>query len=95
MMAQQNIPLAAHGSNNSLSVQSRGKSPQVVVLQAHSNMLKQGEIEQLILKEKYQVQGFARGGGFGEVFIAKHISKDYEVAVKFVSNSVIGSIIHQ
>jgi hypothetical protein len=40
--------------------------------------------EVIILKEKYQLQFFTKSGGFGEVFIGKHIFKDYEVAVKFV-----------
>jgi serine/threonine protein kinase len=39
----------------------------------------------ILIKEKYLVTGFIRGGGFGDVFLAKHTEKGYEVAVKFVS----------
>lgn len=42
-------------------------------------------MENLVVKNKYQIQFYAKSGGFGEVYIAKHINKDYEVAVKFVS----------
>jgi hypothetical protein len=41
-------------------------------------------MELILLKDKYQLQFYAKAGGFGEVFIARHIQKDYEVAVKFV-----------
>jgi serine/threonine protein kinase len=43
-----------------------------------------GEIE-YIIKQKYKVQSFVKSGGFGDVFFARHIEKNYEVAVKFVS----------
>jgi serine/threonine protein kinase len=39
----------------------------------------------IIIKEKYQIKDFIRGGGFGDVFLAKHSDKGYDVAVKFVS----------
>ena len=42
----------------------------------------------MVLKNKYQLQFFSKSGGFGDVYIAKHITKDYEVAVKFVTKSV-------
>ena len=38
-----------------------------------------------ILKEKYRIVDFIRGGGFGDVFLAKHVVKNYDVAVKIVS----------
>lgn len=49
-------------------------------------LINKSDFENLTLKNKYQIQFFAKGGGFGEVYIAKHINKDYEVAVKFVSH---------
>lgn len=36
-----------------------------------------------MIKDKYRVTGYIRGGGFGDVFVAKHLKKNYEVAVKF------------
>ncbi len=41
-----------------------------------------------IIKDKYQITNFFKAGGFGEVFFAKHIAKNYDVAIKFVSNLV-------
>ena len=43
----------------------------------------------LVLKEKYKVVDFIRGGGFGDVFLAKHVQKSYDVAVKFVLDFII------
>lgn len=28
---------------------------------------------------------YHKGGGFGDIFIAQHVEKSYEVAIKFVS----------
>jgi hypothetical protein len=44
------------------------------------------ELNGIVIKEKYRVQGFIRGGAFGDVFFAKHVQKNYDVAVKFVSH---------
>jgi hypothetical protein len=44
------------------------------------------ELNGIVIKEKYRVQGFIRGGAFGDVFFAKHVQKNYDVAVKFVSD---------
>ncbi len=44
-----------------------------------------GNTEHYIIKDKYQVLNWAKGGGFGDIFIARHITKGYEVAIKFVS----------
>ncbi len=40
----------------------------------------------IVIKEKYRVTGFIKGGGFGDVFNAVHTEKNYDVAVKFVSS---------
>lgn len=36
------------------------------------------------IKEKYQLLSHCKAGAFGDVFFAKHITKEYEVAVKLV-----------
>ena len=38
-----------------------------------------------IIKDKYKLTNHVKGGAFGEVFFAKHLKKNYEVAIKFVS----------
>lgn len=38
-----------------------------------------------LIKGKYMLVNFCKGGAFGEVFFAKHAEKNYEVAIKFVS----------
>jgi hypothetical protein len=38
----------------------------------------------IVIKDKYKVNGFIRGGAFGDVFFAKHSQKNYDVAIKFV-----------
>ncbi|CDW90421.1 protein kinase domain containing protein [Stylonychia lemnae] len=47
-----------------------------------------------MIKEKYLVLNFCKGGAFGEVFFGKHIVKEYEVAIKFV-RFYDGKIINQ
>jgi hypothetical protein len=42
------------------------------------------ELIGITIKEKYLVTGFIRSGGFGDVFVATHNEKKYDVAVKFV-----------
>ncbi|CDW87272.1 UNKNOWN [Stylonychia lemnae] len=37
-----------------------------------------------IIKSKYILKNYIKGGGFGDIFVAKHIEKGYEVAIKFV-----------
>jgi serine/threonine protein kinase len=39
-----------------------------------------------VVKEKYKIMDFIKGGGFGDVFLAKHTEKGYDVAVKIVSH---------
>eukprot|EP00347_Sterkiella_histriomuscorum_P016337 403353577 len=36
-----------------------------------------------IIKGKYILKNYIKGGGFGDIFIAKHKDKGYEVAIKF------------
>ena len=38
-----------------------------------------------IIKGKYKLMNYLKGGGFGDIFFAKHVEKNYEVAIKFVS----------
>lgn len=38
----------------------------------------------VIIKDKYVIRDYIRGGGFGDVFLAKHFDKNYDIAVKFV-----------
>lgn len=38
-----------------------------------------------IIKEKYKLSNYCKGGAFGDVFFAKHVVKNYDVAIKFVS----------
>lgn len=38
-----------------------------------------------VIKEKYKLSNYCKGGAFGEVFFAKHIDKNYDVAIKFVN----------
>ena len=40
--------------------------------------------EGYLIKGKYRLESFCKGGAFGEVFFAKHIEKNYDVAIKFV-----------
>ena len=40
--------------------------------------------QEYIIKEKYKLLNYIKGGGFGDVFFAIHIDKNYEVAIKFV-----------
>ncbi|CDW82169.1 protein kinase-like protein [Stylonychia lemnae] len=54
-----------------------------IVQQKPDNQRK--DLGTMILKNKYQLCFFSKGGGFGEVYIAKHITKEYDVAVKFVT----------
>ena len=49
-----------------------------------------GEREYLI-KGKYVLLNFCKGGAFGEVFFAKHAEKGYEVAIKFVNYTFIST----
>jgi len=41
-----------------------------------------------LIKGKYILIKFCKGGAFGEVFFARHAEKNYEVAIKFVSIQV-------
>lgn len=38
-----------------------------------------------VIKQKYKLLNYCKGGAFGDVFFACHIEKGYDVAVKFVS----------
>lgn len=38
-----------------------------------------------IIKGKYKLMNYLKGGGFGDIFFARHVEKNYEVAIKFVS----------
>lgn len=42
--------------------------------------------KEYLIKGKYILENFCKGGAFGEVFFARHAEKNYEVAIKFVSN---------
>jgi len=42
-------------------------------------------LEGIIIKNKYILGNHSKKGGFGEVIIARHIEKEYDVAVKFSS----------
>ena len=50
-----------------------------------------------IIKGKYRLANYCKGGAFGDVFFAKHTEKGYDVAIKFVSiiffstNGLIGT----
>lgn len=37
-----------------------------------------------MIKQKYVLENYYKGGAFGDIFFAKHLVKDYEVAVKLV-----------
>lgn len=41
--------------------------------------------KEYIVKQKYKLLNYCKGGAFGDVFFAKHTDKGYEVAIKFVS----------
>jgi serine/threonine protein kinase len=43
------------------------------------------EGQEHIIKQKYKLVNFGKGGAFGDVFFAKHTEKGYDVAIKFVS----------
>ena len=42
-------------------------------------------ISEYLIKDKYRLLCFCKGGAFGDVFFAKHAEKGYDVAVKFVN----------
>lgn len=42
-----------------------------------------------LIKQKYKLMNYCKGGAFGDVFFAKHIEKNYDVAIKFVSKWII------
>jgi hypothetical protein len=44
----------------------------------------QGEACEYLIKGKYRLMSFCKGGAFGDVFFAKHSEKNYDVAIKFV-----------
>jgi hypothetical protein len=41
-----------------------------------------------VIKQKYKLLEFCKGGAFGDVYFGKHVDKGYDVAIKFVSNSL-------
>ena len=47
-----------------------------------------------VIKEKYKLLNYLKGGAFGDVYFARHIEKNYEVAIKFVSYSMDFRILH-
>ncbi len=42
------------------------------------------EDKEYIIKGKYKLLNYVKGGSFGDIFFAKHIEKNYDVAIKFV-----------
>lgn len=42
-----------------------------------------------MIKNKYKLLNYVKGGGFGDVFFARHIHKNYDVAIKFVYSHAI------
>ena len=41
--------------------------------------------QEYVIKNKYKLVNYCKGGAFGDVFFAKHTEKSYDVAIKFVS----------
>ncbi len=42
-----------------------------------------------IIKQKYKLLNYCKGGAFGDVFFARHVEKGYDVAIKFVCSQFI------
>ena len=45
-----------------------------------------------VIKGKYRVKDWVKGGGFGDIFMATHIEKNYDVAIKFVIYNIVLNI---
>lgn len=48
--------------------------------------------KEIIIKQKYKLTSFNKGGAFGDVFFARHVEKGYDVAIKFVSTMTITEV---
>lgn len=51
---------------------------------ANDKMLALNNEKEYVIKGKYKLLNYVKGGGFGDIFFARHIEKNYEVAIKFV-----------
>ncbi len=49
--------------------------------------------KEYIIKQKYKLLNYCKGGAFGDVFFARHIEKGYDVAVKFVRTTFIAVLL--
>ena len=61
------------------------KQPEPLVNKKQPQVANFTGIKEYVIKQKYKLLNYCKGGAFGDVFFACHVDKGYEVAVKFVN----------
>lgn len=63
--------------------QLNNKQPEQLVNKKQPQVANFTGITEYVIKQKYKLLNYCKGGAFGDVFFACHVHKGYEVAVKF------------